>query len=179
MDTTYKFATLIAGIVAGINKRLAGKTLHLLDHDFTDKELVAVFQPVLDTAAAEKEADAKRTAAITKARDARVAATPFLRALKPMLQSMYGSNAEALADFGLHEPKRRTAPPAVKAEAAKKAVATRKALGTKGKRQRADAKKQLAKQAAAGHAAASPAAAAALPAPATPPAAGPAAPQKS
>lgn len=147
--TTFTFATLIAGIIAGINKRLGGKTLHLLDRDWTDKDLVAVFQPVLDTAAAEKDADAKRNAAIANARAARGEAAPVFKALKSVLLAMYAGNPAALADFELEPPKVGVKTPAVKAAAAKKAAATRAALGTKGPKQRKDAKKALDAKAAA------------------------------
>jgi hypothetical protein len=164
--TTYTFATLIAGIMAGINKRLAGKILQLLNRDWTDKDLLAVFQPVLDTAAAEKDADAKRKTAIANARTARAQAAPIFKALKGALLAMYAGNPEALADFALEERRSRGATPAVKAAAAKKAKATREALGTKGPKQRKAAKKALDEQAAAG-------ASAAPPSPPVPPAAPP------
>jgi hypothetical protein len=154
--TTYTFATLIAGIVAGINKRLGGQTLKLLNRDWTDKDLVALFQAVPDTAAAEKDADAKRNAAIAAARSAREEALPVFKALKPVLLAMYAGNPEALADFELHERKVGTKTPAVKAAAVTKAKATRKALGTKGPKQRKAAKKVLDEQAAAGASAAPP-----------------------
>jgi hypothetical protein len=166
--TTYTFATLIAGILAGITKRLAGKTLQLLNRDYTDKDLAAVFQPVIDTAAAEKDADAKRTAAIASARAARAQAEPVLKALKPVLLSMYAGNPQALADFGLEPPKTGAKTPAVKAAAAAKAKATRVALGTKGPKQKKAAKKALADKAAPPATAAptaEPATAAAQPAP--------------
>jgi hypothetical protein len=153
-----------------------GKTLQLLNRDFTDKDLVAAFQPVIDTAAAEKDADAKRTAAIANARTARAQAAPVFKALKPVLLSMFTGNAEALADFGLEPPKAAAKTPAVKAAAAAKAKATRAALGTKGPKQRKEAKKALAEKAAGP---ASPAAATARAASSTAPAASSAAPAAS
>lgn len=59
---------------------------------------------------------------------------------------MFGKNAIALADFDL-KPRRPTrVPAATKTDAAKKAKATRQALGTRGSHQKKEAKKALADQ---------------------------------
>lgn len=60
---------------------------------------------------------------------------PVAKALKKAVLAAYGADPTTLADFDLKPPRETVKTPAVKDAAAKKAKATRTALGTKGSKQ--------------------------------------------
>ncbi|HEX8791475.1 MAG TPA: hypothetical protein VF765_11035 [Polyangiaceae bacterium] len=134
-------------------------------------EIVTEFQGAIDADASAKAEEKKRQAAVANANAAAVGTKPRAKAFKSYLLGAFAGNPEVLADFALEEPKTATLTSAERSAAAVKAKATRTALGTKGPKQKKDAKKALAnKQTPAAPAPeAVPAAPAAPPAPATTP----------
>jgi hypothetical protein len=165
MKTTKNaFVAQLVSFIAGIGKHYAGQTLLLDGQSVTAASLVTLFQTVTAASAASDEADTQRTAAIAKTDAAIAAAKPMATAFKALVLTASGKDTATLADFDLTPRKVPVISPEVRAAAAKKAAATRKALGTMGTQQKKAAKKALATQ---GTPAAAPAPAAA-PTPAVP-----------
>ncbi len=124
----------------------------------TPAALLAVFQADLDRTAELQALEAQLADKRLEQRAARAQAVQTRADVKAYIVGNYGDQATAmLTDFGLTAPKKATVTPATKVAAITQAQATRKARGTKGKKQKAKIK---------GTVAASPA-----PAPATTPAA--------
>jgi hypothetical protein len=140
------FVVQLLGFIAGINKHYTGATLQLDAQSVTAASLVTLFQAVADTATAAKLADTQRTAAIEKAAAAIEQARPMANAFKAMVLTASGKDTATLADFGLTPRKVAVVSPEARVAAAKKAAATRKALGTMGTQQKKAAKKALAAQ---------------------------------
>jgi ribonuclease E len=116
------------------------------DRTVSTDALSTEFQAVVDADAAAKAAEVQRANAVTKANTLAQGALQDATAFKAFLLATFGKNAATLADFDL-KPRRPTkVPVATKTDAAKKARATRQALGTKGTRQKKQAKKALADQ---------------------------------
>ena len=125
---------------------------------------VAQLLAPLQTYAPLPPATASAKAAYSKAVDAEAAAkeaavTMIEDVIKPLLQQRLGKSSTDLETYGLEPAKTPQKSAAVKASAAQKSQATRKALGTKGPVQKKAAKKALEEQ---------PATSAATTAPATP-----------
>jgi hypothetical protein len=108
--------------------------------DVTPTEIVQVFEDLVAKTDAAVEAADARKAAIKAERDARKQAAPFVDAFKRIVLGMFLQSPDTLGVFGLRPPRvgRRTA--AEKAAAAEKVVATKKARGPIGRRQRAKVK---------------------------------------
>ena len=140
------FVQQLLGFIAGINKHYGGATLQLDGKSVTSASLVALFQACADAEEASKQADAQRMAAVAKATAAKQQASPPAKAFKAMVLAASGDDTVTLADFALKPRKVGVVSSEVKADAAKKAAATRKALGTKGSKQKKEAKKALAAQ---------------------------------
>jgi hypothetical protein len=146
--TKNDFLLQVQGFIAGIGKHYAGATLQLDGKSVTAASLVTLFQAVADAEEASQAAATQRTAAVAKAAAAVEQAKPAAKAFKAFVLAASGSDAETLADFDLKPPKVPVVTPETKAAAAKKAAATREALGTKGSQQKKAAKKALASSAA-------------------------------
>ena len=147
------FVLLLEGLVAGIGKHYAGATLQVEGKSLA--EITSTFQTCIDACAAVAPAEVAHAAAVDKADAAVAQAQPLAKAVKALALAQFGSDATVLADFSLKPHKAPAVSTETRAAAAKKAAATRKALGTKGSRQKKDAKKALA--AAQGEPAAAPA----------------------
>jgi hypothetical protein len=132
---------------------------------YTADALELLFQSCVDTETQAVQATVAKTTAVKQARDTAAQVRPVARAFKKAVLAAYGADPTALADFELKPPKQPVKTPAVKDAAAKKAKATRVALGTKGPKQKKEAKAKLAASSANG-----PAAPATTPAPAETPA---------
>jgi hypothetical protein len=114
------------------------------DRTVSTDTLSVEFQAVVDADATAKAAELQRTNAVTKANALAQSVLQDAAAFKAFLLATFGKNAATLANFDL-KPRRSTkVPVATKNDAAKKAKATRQALGTKGSRQKQQAKKVLA-----------------------------------
>jgi hypothetical protein len=127
-----------AAVIAGLKKHFAKDKIHLIgSKQYTTEQLVAVFQSQIDATAAVAAANAEMQAAIGRERAIDLHLRDLTRLLKHSMTAAFGLSAKAFADFGWDLPK-KPGPKTVKAkvEGAKKALATRKARHTMGKRQR-------------------------------------------
>ena len=159
-STIHPFALTLVGFIAGMKKHYAGQSIMLDGKPWAVDALEAFFQSAVDATDGAADATVAKTTAVKKARDAVAQVRPVARAFKKAVLAAYGADPTALADFELTAPKQTVKTPAIKDAAAKKALATRKALGTKGPKQKAKARKDLeATQAAAPAAPAAPEAA--------------------
>jgi hypothetical protein len=139
-------AKAVLGYVPGIQKHYANATLHLDGADWTAAQLVSLFQELGAAVAAAAALEQQRADAVQAAAAVMAKAYPVAKAFKQAVLAAYGSQTVILGDFSLDPPKVAVTSPEVKAAAAKKAAATRKALGTMGPKQKKDAKKLLATQ---------------------------------
>jgi hypothetical protein len=163
---------IVTGILAGMKKRFpnGSQTLTFAGGLVTPTvdQAVAKLQTILTNRTAVTTAQAAASKAVDDEDAQLPALLIFVRALIAFLRFTFGTDATALADFGLTPPKPRTPlTTEQKAAAHAKAEATRKARGTMGSKQ----KKKVtgAPAAAAATAPATPAAPAPAPAaPATP-----------
>lgn len=125
-------ADLAESLIGGIQKRLANGSLTFAGGTFTAAQIIAELQQLVDLRNAVLAAQAATKVKV----DAETAKLPALRAfmsaLVQCIRVAFGTQADALADFGL-PPKKVPAPRTVeqKAAASAKAVATRQARGTK------------------------------------------------
>jgi hypothetical protein len=163
-STIHPFALTLVGFIAGMKKHYAGQTIMLDGKSWVVDALEAFFQSGVDAVTGAADAAVAKTTAVKNARDTVAQVRPVAKAFKKAVLAAYGGDPTALADFELSDPKQAVKTPAVKDAAAKKAKATRRALGTMGPKQKEKAKKQLASQ----PAPAEPEAPAATPAPAPP-----------
>ncbi|HEY3815633.1 MAG TPA: hypothetical protein VGL81_00600 [Polyangiaceae bacterium] len=147
-----EFVAQVLGFIAGIGKHYAGATLQLDSQSVPAASLVTLFQAAVDTDALVAPANTARTAAVEKANAAMETARPMAKAFKGMVLVASGTDTATLADFKLTPRKETVISPETRVTAARKGAATRKALGTKGAKQKRDAKKALAAQASAGEA---------------------------
>jgi len=125
-------ADLAESLIAGIQKRLPNGSLTFAGGTFTAAQITSELQEIVDLRSGVTVAQAATKVKV----DAETAKLPALRAfmsaLVQCIRVAFGTQADALADFGL-PPKKVAAPRTVeqKAAAAAKAVATRAARGTK------------------------------------------------
>jgi hypothetical protein len=126
-------------MIAGIQKNLANKSFTVSDKSYTTPEVVAVYQGRINTGQAVAAARAAWQAAVkaNRAQSSQTASfsTPFQAIVKTMFQ-----DPATLADFGLSPRKANGKTVQTKATAVAKNLATRKARGTMGKKQKASIK---------------------------------------
>jgi hypothetical protein len=134
----------LTGFIAGINKHYAGQTLSIAGQSVTASNLVTTFQACIDALAAVKLVETQRTATIAKATAAIATAAPLAKGLKAVVLGAYSGDPTTLGDFDVEPHKVAVISTEVRAAAAKKGAATRKALGTLGAAQKKAAKKALA-----------------------------------
>ncbi len=158
----HPFASVLVGFIAGMKKHYAGQTIMLDGKSWVVDQLETFFQSGVDAVTGATDAAVAKTTAVKKARDAVAQVRPVAKAFTKAVLAAYGGDPTTLADFDLTDPKQPVKTPEVKVAAAKRAKATREALGTMGPKQKARAKKELATQGAT----AEPQAPAATPAPA-------------
>ena len=92
---------------------------------------------------ASRPARAAWQAAVQAAKDERTKTKALVAGLRQALLTAFAATPDTLADFGLTPRKKPVVKAQTKATAATKAKATRKALGTKGKKQKKAAKKAV------------------------------------
>jgi hypothetical protein len=124
-------------LVAGIQKRFANTTsLSFANATYAPSELVKLIQSVIDAVNATAPAKAKWQNTVKSARSIAAPARPVVRAFVAYLRALYGTNTEALADFGLAPAKVGKPKVVTKANALAQSKATRAVRHTMGKRQR-------------------------------------------
>jgi len=133
-------ATRVAQIIAGTRKRFPNGSQKLTlggGSSVTVDEAVADLQKVIDNRAAVIQAQAAAKAKVSAEREQLPALNAFLAAFVAFLRYTFGTDAVALADFGMAPPRARTPLTAEqKAAAAARRKATREARGTKGAKAR-------------------------------------------
>jgi hypothetical protein len=135
---------MLRGFVAGIGKHFATPvSVTLNDVATTTQALATAFGAVIAADEAVQEANAKRAAAIAAANALAEGIVPQAKAFKSFVLTTFGGNPATLADFDVKPHKVAVVSTAARSAAAKKAEATRKALGTLGAAQKRKAKKQL------------------------------------
>jgi hypothetical protein len=134
LDVEAEYRAAITGmntVYAGVDPyKLNGETL-------TKAELLAKFQSRVDAAEATKTARAALRTAVAEEKAVEKEVKPLRAGLKSFIQSREGRGSPILQTFGFPEGKTPKTRPAVKADAALKAKATRAARGTKGRKQKA------------------------------------------
>ena len=142
--TTTKRVTTRTGItgedqqvIAGIKQDLQQmSSFPLGGATFTPTSLVAFIQSRIDAASAVATTKANWLSAVKTYEAINAQATVVVRELKAMVIATYGSGSQKLADFGFTAVTRTPLTPAQKVERAAKALATRKARGTLGSKQK-------------------------------------------
>jgi hypothetical protein len=126
-----------AKVILGIQKNLLSvPTLSLVGQAITPADLVKLVQSCIDAANAITPAKVKWQGAVQAANALNKQVTPILQGLRAYVINAYGPTSTVLADFGFSPTKTVVKTPEVKALAAKKSVATRKARNTLGKNQK-------------------------------------------
>jgi hypothetical protein len=124
-------------VLVGIKKNLQNvSSLPLAGTTYTMTALEQLIQSRIDAANAvvNERANWLHASATYKALNAQV--TQVVRALRQYALNAFGQNSPTLADFGFTPPKKVTLTPEQKAARTAKALATRKARGTLGKKQK-------------------------------------------
>jgi len=154
-----------AKVILGIQKDLLSvPTLSLAGQSITPADLEKLVQSRIDSANAIAPAKVQWSGAVQAYRALNKQVTPILRALRAYLINAHGPTSPLLADFGFSPTKTAVKTPEVKAEAAEKAIATRKARNTLGKKQKKNIKGAVSPAAPATSSTATPPAAPAAPA---------------
>lgn len=129
--------------IAGVIKHFASTPTLVLDGTpMTPTAVNATFQAAIDRIDAAATAERAFHDAVTAQKAAIAAANALLRALAMLVKNQLGSTAAILGDFGITLPTRQVPTEATKAAAVLAREATRKARGTRGKRQKAGIKGQ-------------------------------------
>jgi septal ring factor EnvC (AmiA/AmiB activator) len=130
-------AVLLAALVEGIRTELAGVDPIVLDGtSFARTDLLARIQATLDAIASVKSARTALLQAVTSQKAAVAQAKALRAGMKRYLQTKYGPNSPKLQKFGFTQTRTPKTLVRTKAEAKVRAAATRKARGTKGRKQR-------------------------------------------
>jgi len=133
------------GMVDGIakNKAKLPPSFEMEGQTMTPDSVSQVFQDRIATGKAVVDADNARTKAVKADRDKRQQTRGVALSFKRLLIALFAQDPAILGDFAVEAPKKGQRTAANKADAAVKGKETRKALGTKGTKQ-----KKLALQAA-------------------------------
>jgi hypothetical protein len=125
-------------VLEGIHKALQGvPTLVLGATTYTPATLAAFIQSRVDLANAVDTTRAQWLATVKAYDEASARARIVLNDLRNYLIAAFGADSPTLADFGFSAPRKAALTPEQKAAAIEKALATRKARKTLGKRQKA------------------------------------------
>jgi hypothetical protein len=125
-------------VLEGIRKDLQGvPTILLGTTTYTPATLAAFIQSRLDLANAIDTTRAQWLATVKAYNATSARAKIVLNDLRNYLIAAFGADSPTLADFGFSAPRKATLTPEQKAAAIEKALATRKARKTLGKRQKA------------------------------------------
>jgi hypothetical protein len=127
-------------LIDGVQKRFAGTSLVLAGKTFTAPEVVQFLQERIDVAGPVETAHATWKNAVA-AEKAKVAETQkYVLALTQLVHAMFGTNADALTEFGLTPHTRASLTTEATALRIDRMKATRKARGTAGPKQKAKIK---------------------------------------
>jgi hypothetical protein len=125
-------------VIVGIREELQSMpALYLGSETFTPETLAAFVQRRIDLANAVLTARAAWLHAVDTYEAANVQTNIVMADLRNTVIGAFGRDSAKLATFGFVAPKRPTLTPEQRATAAKKALATRKARKTMGRRQKA------------------------------------------
>jgi hypothetical protein len=126
-----------AQVIVGVQKHLLNvPSLPVAGSTYTPADLVKLVQSRIDSAGVVAAANANRHATVVAHDALGTKLTPILRGLRQYVLNVFGETSPVLADFGFTPPKTATRTPEEKAAAAAKALATRKARGTMGSKQK-------------------------------------------
>jgi hypothetical protein len=103
---------------------------------YTTAEAIGELQASLDDSKDVQSAKAIWQSAVRKDQERRARVEPFVSLLRQLLQTAFGDSVDVLADFGLAPRKVAIISPEDKVKATEKAMATRKARHTMGKKQK-------------------------------------------
>jgi len=124
-------------VILAIPKYLANVgNMTLAGHPYAAADLVKLFQSRIDLVDAAAAAHAKWIDAVKADRDQVAQTAVVVRAFKDLLRSMFSTQTETLADFGLTPRKVTKKSVDTKAQAVAQSKATREARSTKGKVQK-------------------------------------------
>jgi len=131
-------AALLAALVQGIEKELAGvDSLEVDGSSLPRTELLGRFQAALNAIAAVKTARTALAQAVSSQKAVTAQAMTLRAGVKRTLQTKFGPKSPKLQDFGFTPARAAKTLVNVKAQAKTKAAATQIARGTKGKKQKA------------------------------------------
>jgi hypothetical protein len=126
-----------AQLLAGIQKNLATASFLIGGTTYTSLQVQQIVQQCANAAQASLSARKALTDLAKTNRQLQAQYQAFLRELRQVIQVMFSNAASTLADFGLAPRKFTKASPETLVAAHAKAVATRKARGTMGSKQKA------------------------------------------
>ncbi len=126
-------------MIEGVQGHLADKSFIVGDKSYAAKDVIAVYQGRVTTGQAVVTARAAWQAAVKADRDQRAQTAVFVGAFRAIVQGMY-QDPGTLADFGLAPRKSTKKTVETKATAVAKTLATRKARGTMGKKEKSKIK---------------------------------------
>lgn len=125
-------------LVVGLQTELAGVSSFVVrKKQYTNPELVAMFQSRIDAAEQTKADRTKLHASVVAERALHQQVMPLRAGIKSFLQSRYGKDGAELQKFGFTPAKTPQGSTAAKSAGVSKSKATRDARGTKGKKQKA------------------------------------------
>ena len=134
-----KAATLafLQALISGLQKHFPGGAFMVSNVTYTTASLAARLQTLADAIAELLAAHAQVRDRVLRLKRIMADVGPAAQACERIVQASFGSNVEALADFGLAPRKPRTPRTSEKKlVAAARARATRRARGTKSRKQR-------------------------------------------
>jgi hypothetical protein len=124
-------------LLAGVQLHLTNASLQILGRTVTTADIVLVLQSLITLGNAVTSRKADYSTAVQADRDGLATNKQFVDTLKQVILTMFGNQANILADFGLSPRKPRKAPTAkVQVAAQNKGKATRQARHTMGTKQR-------------------------------------------
>ena len=127
-------------VIAGIGAHFTGATTFTFGGvDYKAKEIQQLLQSRIDAASTTAASRAKWVTAVAAEKEKTTESESVLLALKNHLLTTYGAKSQLVADFGF-TPKQKQTTAKTTADAVVKREATRKARGTRGKRQKASIK---------------------------------------
>jgi hypothetical protein len=127
-------------LIAGIRKDLANQTFVIGKQTLSSQDVINILQGTVDSIGKALEAKTVLIAAEKSAADEQTRTKPFVRAFRAMVRGMFNDTPDLLSDFGLTPRRSPKKTLDVKVEAVAKNKATRKARGTKGKKELAKIK---------------------------------------
>jgi hypothetical protein len=124
-------------LLDGCKQKMAGMaSVPVAGQQVPVAEVFASLQKRIDAGSAVVPAEAAFHKAVQDNADVRESTAKFVRDLLVTITALFGTDVDTLALFGRKPPKTPTKSPKVLVTAAEKAMATRKARGTKGKKAR-------------------------------------------